>query len=80
MSIDSFEGIHTPICDRCYAELDGEFEFHTAVEAKKDAGWKSRKVNDRWQDVCDNCLAEEAEKMTLKDKAFADILKDVRGR
>ena len=62
MSIERFEGIYTPTCDRCGSELDGEFDFYDAVAAKKAAGLKSRKVDVEWQDICDECLrAEEAD-------------------
>jgi hypothetical protein len=55
MSINSFGDRHTPTCDICGEELDTEFNFYDAVQAKKDAGWKSRKVNGEWEDVCTSC-------------------------
>lgn len=60
--IDRFDGIYTPTCDICGAELEGEFEFSDAVQAKKDAGWKSRKVDGQWEDVCDFCWEGEEER------------------
>lgn len=59
MSIERQRGICVPTCDRCGAELPGEFDFYDAVSAKKDAGWKSRKVNGEWEDICDECLRQE---------------------
>jgi len=35
--------------------LDTEFDFYEAVSAKKREGWRSRKANGQWQDVCRNC-------------------------
>lgn len=61
MSIERFASFYTPTCDRCGAELEAEFDFYDAVNAKKAAGWKSRKVDGRWEDVCDACLADETE-------------------
>lgn len=59
MSIERFRDQFTPVCDLCEARLPGEFSFHDAVQAKKDAGWISRKVNGEWEDVCPDCQREE---------------------
>jgi len=53
--IDNRNGLYIPTCDICGAELPKEFDFYAAVEAKKEAGWKSQKVNDVWEDVCPEC-------------------------
>lgn len=43
-------------CDVCEAELPAEFDFFDAVEAKKRAGWISRKnTYGEWEDVCPCC-------------------------
>ncbi len=55
MSIESSFGIHTPTCDGCGLELEGEFDFYDAVNAKKAAGWKSVKEDWGWQDYCPDC-------------------------
>ena len=55
MSIERFAGFYTPTCDICGEELQAEFDFYDAVQAKKDAGWKSQKHNGEWQDVCTDC-------------------------
>ena len=60
MSIERFHDQFTPICDLCGTRLPGEFSFMDAVEAKKDAGWKSRKIDGEWEDVCTDCQFEEA--------------------
>ena len=60
MSIERFGGIYTPTCDVCGEELPGEFDFYDAVDAKKLAGWKSRKLMDCWEDVCPECQQMEA--------------------
>ena len=56
MSIDNFGGMYSLTCDNCGEELDEQFfDFYEAVEAKKENGWKSRKVNGNWEDWCDKC-------------------------
>ncbi len=59
MSIDkTYEGharLFTPVCDICGAELPAEYDFSDAVAAKKAAGWKSKKIDDAWIDVCPEC-------------------------
>ena len=61
MSIERFGGIYTPTCDVCGEELDGEFDFDDAVNAKKLAGWKSQKTLGYWADVCPACQRTAAE-------------------
>lgn len=39
MSIWSSNGFHTPQCDGCDEELQGEFEFYDAVQAMRNEGW-----------------------------------------
>jgi len=70
MSIESDDGMHTPTCDYCGDELPAEFDFHDAVQAKKDAGWRSVKDDDEWSDYCPDCYAER--KGAAAD--FKDIL------
>ena len=56
MSIDKSCGTFNLTCDNCGEELEGDFEdFYEAVEAKKENGWKSRKVDGNWEDWCDKC-------------------------
>ena len=60
MSIENFCGTYTVVCDNCGEEIpDGFSGFDEAVEAKKDEGWKSRKVNGQWEDWCYDCLEDE---------------------
>ena len=59
MSIESFSGIHMPICDGCGDELEGEFDFYDAVDAKKAAGWKSVKQEWGWDDYCPDCYQKQ---------------------
>jgi rRNA maturation protein Nop10 len=54
-------GIYTLQCDICGAEANDDFfDFHDAVQHKKDEGWKSRKGKHGWEDVCPECQDEEA--------------------
>ena len=55
MSIERLQGTHTPTCDGCGKELETEFDFHDAVNAKKAAGWRSVKDEGVWFDYCPNC-------------------------
>ena len=60
MSIEKLHGMYMPVCDICGEDLDTDediHDFYDAVAAKKNAGWKSRKSNGEWQDVCRECQA-----------------------
>lgn len=60
--IDSFNGMYTLTCDICgEAYPETFFDFYDAVKAKKRAGWKSRKIEGEWEDVCNSCLEQEEE-------------------
>ena len=58
MAISSEYGMHSPVCDCCGLELDEEFDFYDAVNAKKAAGWHSVKEKWGWQDYCPDCYAK----------------------
>ena len=59
--ISKFEGMYTLTCDICGDEYpETFFDFYDAVEAKKENGWKSRKTDGEWVDVCSACLDEES--------------------
>jgi hypothetical protein len=51
--------IFTPTCDNCGESLSAESDFYAAVEAKKDAGWISQKVDGEWHDLCRDCFESE---------------------
>ncbi len=56
MSINKFKGAFILICDNCGEEFDELFDdFYDAVEAKKYYGWKSKRINGEWEDVCPEC-------------------------
>lgn len=55
MSIENSFGMYTPTCDCCGAELESEFDFQSAVDAKKTAGWRSVKQEWGWDDYCSGC-------------------------
>ena len=62
MSIERGRGIeYIPTCDVCGATLPEEFDFYDAVNAKKLAGWRSRKLGGEWEDVCLECQQVEGE-------------------
>lgn len=61
MSIERDGAFLNPTCDVCGDTLPGEFEFQDAVNAKKDAGWKSQKQPDgTWMDLCPECQDKRA--------------------
>lgn len=55
MSIEREYSKYTPACDICGMELEAEDNFQDAVDAKKVAGWKSKKQGEEWQDICLDC-------------------------
>ena len=58
--IDRFGDEYVLTCDLCGEEYpESFFDFYEAVEAKKEIGWKSRKIDGEWNDVCDECLEKE---------------------
>lgn len=63
MSIEKeWEGrtpVFIPTCDICGSTLIPQYYFHDAVESKRLHGWKSRKINGEWVDICDDCLSAE---------------------
>lgn len=59
MSIENMHGAYTAVCDCCGDILPAESDFYDAVNAKKDAGWKSRKIDGEWNDLCPSCQDEK---------------------
>ena len=47
--------LYIPTCDICGEQLHPQYDFEDAVEAKKNAGWLSRKINGEWIDLCEDC-------------------------
>jgi hypothetical protein len=43
------------ICDICGLVEYGHEDFDSAVEYKKENGWKSEKYKGEWQDICPEC-------------------------
>jgi hypothetical protein len=59
MSIDKFAGVYTLTCDNCGEEFPLQFDdFYEAVKAKKEYGWRSKKVDGNREDWCDECCEE----------------------
>lgn len=60
MSIVDDGSLFVLVCDVC-GEADDRcyYDFMDAVKAKKENGWKSRKVKGDWEDVCEDCQAAE---------------------
>jgi hypothetical protein len=59
MSIEKFYRQFTPVCDCCGERIAGADSFDEAVRMKREAGWKSRKVDGEWEDICTDCQFEE---------------------
>ena len=54
--IGKFSGFYSLQCDICGEEHNEQFDdFYEAVEAKKDNGWKSKKIDGEWCDICPDC-------------------------
>lgn len=50
-------GKYTLICDICGASSEEEYEnFQAAKDAGKNLGWKSRKIDGDWADICPECF------------------------
>jgi hypothetical protein len=49
MSIERYYNNYTAVCDRCGERLAGADSFDEAVRMKREAGWKSRKVDGEWE-------------------------------
>lgn len=61
MSIEREYGRYIPACDGCGAALETEDNFQDAVDAKRNAGWRSRKYGDEWTDLCPVCQVAEVQ-------------------
>ena len=51
--------LYIPTCDGCGAELEPEYDFDDAVDAKRAAGWKSKNIDGEWVDLCPGCQMKE---------------------
>ena len=69
------EAVFIPTCDICGAELDEEYDFYDAVEAKKAAGWRSKKICGDWMDFCPDC-GDRVDRRTAAED-FTDIRKKI---
>lgn len=50
-------GKYTLICDICGAGTDQEFDsFQDAIDEREDIGWKSKRVDGEWFDICPDCI------------------------
>lgn len=64
-----FGTVYTPTCDGCGEQLQGEYDFYDAVDAKKAAGWRSVKDNGEWYDYCKGCQETENRMQAVGDYA-----------
>jgi len=71
MSIEKDSRMFIPVCDICGEELPPEYNFYDAVDAKKRAGWKSRKTSGEWEDVCTSCQEYVKLKSEIKSSCGA---------
>lgn len=47
-------------CDVCGERTDELFyDFNEVAEYKRENGWKSRRVNGQWEEICPDCVEEE---------------------
>jgi hypothetical protein len=48
---------YTLICDICGVGTDQDFDsFQDAIDARDDIGWKSKRVDGEWLDICPDCI------------------------
>ena len=53
-------GKYTLICDICGTGTDEEFDsFQDAIDAREDLGWKSKRVEGEWLDICPDCIEKD---------------------
>lgn len=55
MSIKNGNNGYELMCDNCGYTVSGMDDFMEAVDYKKENEWKSRRVDDEWEDRCPNC-------------------------
>ena len=56
MSIEKDYDIYIAVCDICGDDIGPFEDFYDAVDAKKAAGWRSRKdAHGEWIDLCPAC-------------------------
>lgn len=56
-------GKYTLVCDICGAGTDEDFDaFQDAVDARENMGWKSKRLDGEWADVCPDCTKTEEAK------------------
>ena len=53
--IDNRYGKYIPVCDICDEELEPQDTYEDAIKAKSNEGWRSKKIDSDWIDVCPNC-------------------------
>jgi len=53
-------GKYTLICDICGAGMDEDFDsFQDAIDVREDIGWKSKRVEGEWVDICPDCIEKD---------------------
>jgi len=57
MAIDKLPdgGGYALVCDVCWEVPYSSDDFNDVVDHKKENGWKSRKADGEWIDVCPDC-------------------------
>ena len=65
---DGRKTVYIATCDLCGAELPPESLWIETVEAKKANGWRSRKIDGEWEDICPDCQSERRAYTRSKEK------------
>ena len=55
MSIETIAGEFIATCDICGEQLQSKRMFLDAVQTKRDAGWKIKKTEWGYEDICPEC-------------------------
>ena len=49
-------GIKTTLtCDKCGKSLELDGPYHIAKKEMKEAGWKNKKIDEKWLIICRGC-------------------------
>jgi uncharacterized protein YycO len=62
VSIERDDGVYVAICDDCGDTEDFNLDdFSDVVDAMKERGWKSKKIDNEWENHCPDCVKSEKE-------------------
>lgn len=60
MSVEKEYGCYIPTCDYCGSHLSDCTSYDEAIKAFRLNGWKARKEDGEWKNICTDCLEWES--------------------